>query len=362
MARAQVLRVAPEEAAQVHYLKALHLQDLYDFWTEPRVVGSPVDIMAPAFQLPVLKKTLTQVGLKFTTMISDVGGLVAQEKAARDAARASAPGTMDWTSYHEYDEIMGWMDTVAKDHPDVCTVENVGKSYQQHDMKLLKLGKGVNKPIIFLEGGLEGREWISPAVLTYIIDQLVTKKETYDDLLSNVNFYFMPIVNPDGYYYTYTTVGASDDPCSEEYAGSEPFSEVEMRNVRDEIIKYSDYIDAYLSFHSYSQLWSSPWCWTTDLPDDWTDLDDLAHSIVEAVTAVHGEVYETGSCALSGPASGGSADWAKAVVDAKYSYTIELRDKGEFGFLLPEDQIIPTGEETMAGVLVLANFIKDNYS
>lgn len=36
----------------------------------------------------------------------------------------------------------------------------------------------------------------------------------------------------------------------------------------------------------------------------------------------------------------------------KYSYGVELRDKGEFGFLLPEDQIIPTAEENLAGIKV----------
>ena len=57
-------------------------------------------------------------------------------------------------------------------------------------------------------------------------------------------------------------------------------------------------------------------------------------------------------CPLFGAdvASGGSDDWSKAVLGIKYSYTIELRDQGRYGFLLPEDQIIPTGEETWAGV------------
>ena len=45
-------------------------------------------------------------------------------------------------------------------------------------------------------------------------------------------------------------------------------------------------------------------------------------------------------------ASGIANDWVYAVANVKYSYTIELRDNGTFGFLLPEDQIIPSGEET----------------
>ena len=41
--------------------------------------------------------------------------------------------------------------------------------------------------------------------------------------------------------------------------------------------------------------------------------------------------------------SGGSSDWMKGEAGIKYSYLIELRDKGEYGFLLPPDNIIPTG-------------------
>lgn len=47
-------------------------------------------------------------------------------------------------------------------------------------------------------------------------------------------------------------------------------------------------------------------------------------------------------------ASGGSLDWAQGVAGIPYSFVMELRDTGEYGFLLPPDQIIPTGEEIMA--------------
>jgi Zinc carboxypeptidase len=49
-------------------------------------------------------------------------------------------------------------------------------------------------------------------------------------------------------------------------------------------------------------------------------------------------------------ATGGSYDWAKGKEGIKYSYTIELRDKGRYGFMLPVNQIVPTGEETWNGI------------
>nr|P04069.1 RecName: Full=Carboxypeptidase B [Astacus astacus]prf//1004229A CPase B [Astacus astacus] len=303
---------------------------------------------------------------------------------------------MDWTSYHDYDEINAWLDSLATDYPELASVEDVGLSYEGRTMKLLKLGKGgADKPIIFIDGGIHAREWIAPSTVTYIVNEFVSNSATYDDILSNVNFYVMPTINPDGYAYTFTDdrlwrktrsetgsvlgckgadpnrnwsfhwdeVGASDSPCSDIYAGPEPFSEVEMRNVRDQILEYAANIKVYLTFHSYSQLWMYPWGFTSDLPDDWQDLDTLATNAVDALTAVHGTRYEIGSSTNTiYAAAGGSDDWAKGEGGVKYAYTIELRDTGNYGFLLPENQIIPTGEETFEGVKVVANFVKDTYS
>jgi Zinc carboxypeptidase len=44
---------------------------------------------------------------------------------------------------------------------------------------------------------------------------------------------------------------------------------------------------------------------------------------------------------------GNSADWAKAVGRIKYSYTIELPDKGKYGFTLPAKFIKPTGKDSI---------------
>lgn len=59
--------------------------------------------------------------------------------------------------------------------------------------------------------------------------------------------------------------------------------------------------------------------------------------------------------------AGSSDDWAKGVAGIKYSYTIELRDKGSYGFLLPPSQIMPTGKETFAAVKTIAKTIIKEY-
>lgn len=59
-------------------------------------------------------------------------------------------------------------------------------------------------------------------------------------------------------------------------------------------------------------------------------------------------------------ASGTSQDWVHDL-GIEFSYTIELRDNGTYQFVLPEDQIQPTCEETMAGVMTIIEYVNDKY-
>ena len=63
------------------------------------------------------------------------------------------------------------------------------------------------------------------------------------------------------------------------------------------------------------------------------------------------------SSTISDSSSGTSRDWAYGVPQIEYVYTIELRDEGQFGFLLPPAQIEPTVIETWAGMKAFAMHI-----
>lgn len=55
--------------------------------------------------------------------------------------------------------------------------------------------------------------------------------------------------------------------------------------------------------------------------------------------------------------TGASDDWAKGAARIKYTYTIELRDRGSYGFILPVQYILPTAREALAAVLTVAGEI-----
>jgi len=83
-------------------------------------------------------------------------------------------------------------------------------------------------------------------------------------------------------------------------------------------------------------------------------LQTLAAGFVAAVKAVYGTVYKYGPiCSTIYKATGSSVDYVQDVTKAKHVFTIELRDTGTYGFVLPASQILPTARETYAGLRYL---------
>ena len=56
-------------------------------------------------------------------------------------------------------------------------------------------------------------------------------------------------------------------------------------------------------------------------------------------------------------ASGSSDDWAH-LSGIMLSYTVELRDTGQYAFLLPEEQIEPMCAENMEGLRAIYEYIQ----
>jgi len=304
--------------------------------------------------------------------------------------------------YHSLKEIYDWVDTLVATYPDRVSTVSIGSSFEKREMKVVKIGKqGENKPGYFIDAGIHAREWISPATAVFIINELATKYDsnpTYKELVDKVDFYILPSLNPDGYEYSRSGItsrlwrktrsgpygvlrcrgvdanrnfdfhwkesGASPIACMPNYAGPKAHSESEVVNVVNFLGSHNDTLRAYTTLHSYSDLFMYSYSYKgRAYPPDIEELKALANEAVAAIQAVHGTKFEAGTPAdILYEVSGSSHDWAKGVANIKYSYALELRpgngdpDKiGRFyGFMLPASYIIPVGEETWAGLQVIA--------
>ncbi|KAH9827075.1 putative metallocarboxypeptidase ECM14 [Teratosphaeria destructans] len=272
---------------------------------------------------------------------------------------------------------------------------------------------------ILVVGGLHAREWVSTSTVNYIAYSLITgygKDRSITSLLEAFDFVFVPTVNPDGYVYTWETdrlwrknrqptvfrfcqgidldksfdfqwEGAtSSNPCSESFAGDTAFQGTEARALADWAKNETEHNNVefigFLDLHSYSQQILYPYAYTCDAePPGLENLEELAFGLEKAIRVRSGHSYEVmpaceGNLAASNQksgkkgrlwpkmeTSGGSAlDWFYHEMKVRYAYQIKLRDRGTYGFLLPKEQIVPTGKEVLEALLYFGGFLGETFN
>merc|ERR1712154_401886 len=296
-----------------------------DFWTEP-APGRTTDINIPPEGLASVKAWLEEKEISFSIMIEDLGPLSEsnQPKKLEDyVPKEGSKYAMDWDDYHDHNTLNDFIAALA-DANDFASIIPIGESYEGRKMNVLAITKaGPGAPNIWLEAGIHAREWISPAVATFIVRELVEDYAEHPEYLDNINWYFLPSANPDGYSYTFTDdrlwrktrsdtgsiwgckgvdpnrnwgfhwgeSGASSDKCSETYPGKTAFSEVEMQNIKA-YVESMDPLPVFANcFHSYSQLILWPYGYAYGAyPENWEEIRDLAIAAADALKEVHGTI------------------------------------------------------------------------
>ncbi|XP_012262766.2 carboxypeptidase A2-like [Athalia rosae] len=429
----QLLRITPTTDTQVTEL--IDMVDTNDdglkFWTPP-LKNRSTDVIVSPDMVSEMKDFLKEQKFGFKVLLTDLQKTISYQnpkmsKEQRADLVTSQGHSMTWKRYHRYADIMRYLEYLAFTYPSLVELETIGNSYEGLPIKLAKISTGLakngeSKPVVWIDSGMHAREWIGPAVATYILNQLVEKNTTYLKLLDSSDFMILPILNPDGYEFSHTadrlwrktrsshaasddsenearsgplglfhllshytrwffyrcegvdpnrnfgyhwgekeSGAASTDPCHETYAGPNAFSEPETRAMAEYILANRQRIKMYLTLHSYSQMLLIPWGYTRSRPSDFDELENVARKATNAMLKVHGTEYQVGASPdLLYPTSGGSDDWAKGIAGIKYAYTLELRDRGIYGFLLPARQIVPTARETWAGIRTITRLVTSN--
>nr|XP_029505884.1 carboxypeptidase O-like [Oncorhynchus nerka] len=115
-------------------------------------------------------------------------------------------------------EITAWMEQMKRENPDVVSSMVYGQTYERRNITLLKIGlrSTERKKAIWMDCGIHAREWITPAFCQYFVKEILRTYKTdtkVNEMMKNLDFYITPVLNVDGYIYSWHNESVSTDEC-----------------------------------------------------------------------------------------------------------------------------------------------------
>eukprot|EP00939_MAST-03C_sp_MAST-3C-sp1_P001773 g1773.t1 len=344
-----------------------------------------------------------------------------EENDGDESASAAEDNFFD--DFQDLNSILNFLKTIDANFDSVSLIPSVGKSVEGRDIPALRIcmDSCEQLPKVYIQGLLHAREWIGAAATLYVAYHLaqvvegVVEDPNSKDMLSSVEIVAIPVVNLDGYVYSWesdrlwrknrrkhpdgtygvdlnrnfavpmswgqntsspnmgddgqqtigTTEGMSTSPAEETFRGESSFSEPETVAVRDFVLGLGPPNLRLLGvdFHSYGQTVLRGYGYQRPedgLPEDEHIQKRMGDAAASAMSQRNGATYESRHAGEGNfVGAGGCDDWLHDVAEMR-SFTVELRDDGKHGFLLPKEQIKPTGEEALAGLLAMWGNLKDD--
>ncbi|XP_058834022.1 carboxypeptidase B1-like [Topomyia yanbarensis] len=388
----KVYEVQQKTREQANFLYELEQSNSnLDFWHLSKRLNDKAQVLVPPKEQRTFVADLMKNGFQYSVLVHDVENTIDDYSASVASRKPVSAEDRILHGYLRHSDVNQYLDELASKFPAKVKVEQIATSYEGRPLKTITINDKRNNSVIFLDAGIHAREWIAPATALYAINQLVENANENADILSNLTWVILPVVNPDGYEYSHQMerfwrktrkpagkcigtdgnrnfdfhwgeVGASSSACSETYKGDAPFSEPETRAVRDEISKLKGQCKFYLSLHSYGNYLLYPWGYTSDLPDTWRDIDEVAQAGAAAIEQATGTKYTVGSSTNElYAAAGGSDDWAFAKADVPVAIVMELPGGGFGGFNPPASSIETSVKESWVGIRAMARKVAQKY-
>jgi Zinc carboxypeptidase len=320
-----------------------------------------------------------------------------REREARAALSAADQSIYGFDVYRSYDEPGGIEDQIVSigttpQNRGFTNLFDIGDTIEGRDIWAIRMTQGArglplgNRPAVLFQATTHAREWISTEVGMRLLEWFVAERRAENpevvEILETTELWFLPVVNPDGYEYTFTderlwrknlrdndgnTVidnndgvdlnrnyaehwnydeeGSNSPFTSETYRGTGPGSEPEAAADMNLVKNMADFKFA-ISYHSFGQLLLYPQGWQT-LTMTADDPIYMALSGTDDDPAI--EDFNPGVGADLYTTNGEFTDWAHGEENV-LSWTPELSQGCEsepecgFGFEFPDDEALVQAE------------------
>lgn len=361
-------------------------------------------------EISTIKLTILNANIKETVKTDMIHVLLTRKMYYQQKSNGDTEDIEDYLSiYHTYDEIKSWYQSLAAQNPEVVHFEpSIGKTHENRDIFALRINRtpiDSNKKQIWVQSLIHAREWISGPVAQYIAFKMTKSTEAeigYD--LFRSELIIIPVVNPDGYVYSWEKNrlwrknrnplfdgsgvdlnrnfeakwgDSSNNPFSECYQGVNAASEPETQSIQ-RFYSLQKNLVGVIDLHSYSQLILYPFGYSNKIPVDIEKYDSVTRLIRDSIKSYVDMRFEKyreydilHSFAMY-PTTGTAMDWFIGDVIHKESFkyrplslTIELPPKArnnEGGFLIKPHVILPTALGFWRGFRTFASYSLRNCS
>lgn len=275
----------------------------------------------------VIEKTYKKHAANIEVIMPSIRQTIQRERESQETGAKALVDSVH-SIYHSLSGIESLLQLFASDYPDYARLQEIGKSAEGKSIYAISISdyrekrttgsfrtwreysakaasankenkggkKHKGKLGFALIGGQHAREWISPAALLYVAHDLLVQANNpdapnHEDIvtaLQDFEYHFMPVINPDGYEYSWTTdrlwtknrqYTTSNDtrchgidlnrnwgykfskamrpnPCSDLYTGNEAFDAVELDVVSKWLRqkKHETGLQVFLDVHSFGQM------------------------------------------------------------------------------------------------------------
>ncbi|XP_012162323.1 carboxypeptidase B [Ceratitis capitata] len=343
-----------------------------------------IDVLIDYRNTAKAKDFIEKTDFTYNIMIEDIETAIDETYTEVNNSNSNMPWLdrddtiLNWNRYHDIGDIQQFLQHILETYPDLAEIVQIGVTHHKRPLEVLRISNGNPKNwAVFIDAGMQARDWLSPAALTSAISKLTWLWEQAPAAMRNIDWYFLPVANPDGYQYSRITdrlwvknryfdsttgcygvnlnrnydyqwggAGSSENPCKNLYRGPKKFSEPETKAIRTFMHNMREFLGAYISFGAYGQAITYPWGDADYVTDNQRRLHNVARRAMLNFRKLNQAEYRVGtSYRLKLARAGNSADWVQQRINPQYVYNVFLKDQGRYGYLMPPHYIVESGEE-----------------
>jgi hypothetical protein len=337
---------------------------------------------------------LQAAGIAHEVLVPDIQAHLDQIWA--DDARVRMGDDPSWfTTYRSLAEINARMDALAAQFPEMATVSQIGTSVENRPVRMIRVtgpGSTTNRPAFIIQATQHAREWITPMTAMYMADRFLEAYATDSrirNVVNNIDFYIVPVANPDGYEYSRTTSalwrknrrvntgstcrgvdlnrnwgfrwgwdseGSSPFPCDDTFRGAAGFSEPELAGLKglSDTLSGQGRLKVHWDVHANGQAILSPWGYTVSpAPAALPLMNTLGLLTQQGMASVRGTNYPYGQGSVILYLNNGNTRDYSYGVNGAMAWTIEMSGSS---FQPSVSQILPLVQEGLAGLLPVAEY------